>query len=754
LIPKRPLEIGLLRISFFIYFIFILFSGCKENLNKEYIPLDKLEKVHSKELKFVGSQSCVACHQEEYTDWSGSHHDEAMKVADSSSILGDFNNSIFEGDDGSSRFFIKDGEFFVNTEGPDGRKEDFKIEYTFGVFPLQQYIVAFPDGAYQTLTIAWDSEDNKWFDLQQDMNISSDEWMHWTGGAMRWNKMCADCHSTDLDKGFDPVKNSYSTTFSEINVSCEACHGPAGEHVGYYENGGTAEGPPELYMNTHLSSRELVDKCARCHSRRSQITKKFDYEGDFLDHYDPSLLIDPVYEVDGQINDEDFEYASFVQSKMYHSGVSCIDCHDVHSTKLKRTGNMLCLNCHSSNYDDYSHHFHEENTAGSSCIECHMTGKTYMGNDFRRDHSFRIPRPDQTVDYGTPNACNSCHEDKSAEWASAFIDSKFGKKRRDHFSNYLLPGAIGDNASLIHLIENDKYPEIVRATALRRLASYTLTSNEIDLITNSLHDPSGLVRNEAVRAFDERGNHELSNYIESLLSDSVRLVRISSAKYFSNNGITPRNHSDFAIAQNEFLEELEMNADFASGQMQIALYYQANLEVEQAIEAYQKALEIDNFFNTARMNLALLLYEKGDVRGAEKLYLQVIEQEPEFGYSYAMLGLLYNETGNSEKALEYLAKACEKNPFNLRAFYNYALKLQETGQHEESVKVMDKALKVHPQSEELLYVKLLGQLKSNQKKPAYNTTLKLLNLSPQNERYLQIKKSLEPGNEEAGIIIN
>ena len=530
---------------------------------------------------------------------------------------------------------------------------------------------------------------------------------------MRWNSMCADCHSTNLHKNFDSKTRTYNTTYSEISVGCEACHGPSSLHVDYYRNPEMGIAPPKMYMDRSLSSKSLVDKCARCHSRRSQITKSFTYQGNFLDHYSPSLLVDPLYEPDGQIKDEVYVYGSFVQSKMYQNGVSCRDCHDVHSLKLKKTGNTLCLNCHAPNYDSTDHHFHKKNSEAALCINCHMVGKYYMGNDFRRDHGFRVPRPDQTVKYGTPNACNGCHKDKTAQWASGFIISKYGLERKDHFSDHLLAGNQGNRDAYHKLFANSEYPEITRATAINRYTEQQHTLNEKNNLHLFLKDSSALVRNEAVYAFERMQDEVLSNYIATLLTDSIRLVRISAARYINVKGLEAKNHLNFDKAREEYLQCLDINSDFASGQHQIALYQENKGNMDLAIQAYRRAIEIDNYYNASKMNLALSLYRKGDVKGAEQLYLKVTEQEPDFGYSYYMLGLLYHETGDSGKALSFLSEACNKKPVNIKAFYNYALKLQEAGQMEESIKVMDKALKLFPDNEQLLYVKLIGQLNSD-----------------------------------------
>jgi|TARA_Y100000310_G_scaffold131642_1_gene130799 hypothetical protein len=721
------------------YFFLIIINSCDLKNNK----VDRYRAASGTQATFVGSQSCRSCHEKEYSLWENSHHDQAMKIADSLTVLANFNNTSFTHNTVTSTFYKKDGAFYVNTEGPDGKYSDYKIIYTFGFTPLQQYIVQFPDGKYQCLSIAWDSIKNNWFHLQPDLIIKHNEWMHWTGGSMNWNTMCADCHSTNVHKNFDSKSDSYKTTFSEINVSCEACHGPSSEHTAFYKKENQGGTPPQMYMGKNMSSTELVEKCARCHSRRSQYTDYFDYEGYYLDHYEPSLLIDPIYELDGQIRDEDYVYASFLQTKMYKEGISCKDCHDVHSLELIKTGNALCLNCHTSQYNSPSHHYHIPNTESSKCINCHMTGRYYMGNDFRRDHSFRVPRPDQTEQYNTPNACNSCHKDKSSKWASDFIKEKYGNKRADHFSDHLLKGYFEDKSGFETVFSNKDYPEIARATAINQFINQQVPEKDVHKLIPYLGDTSALVRTETVRAIEKTGITNFSNNIIPLLNDSIRIVRISAARYFHMTGMDMSENIDFSKANKEYLKQLNSNLDFASGHHQKAVYYQAENNTELAIKSYEKSLGIDNYYNASRMNLALLYYETGRMEECEQLYLKVIEQEPDFSFSYYMLGLLYNETGNNSNALKYLALAIDKEPTTSNSFYNYALKLQEIEQYDKSVQVLDKGLKIFFNNERLLYVKLIGQLKSANTIAAYNTCLKLLEISPNNTNYLQIFQGIQ-----------
>jgi tetratricopeptide (TPR) repeat protein len=733
-------DYGFLKKYFFLFFILSIIS-CK---NENYQKITKQDAIYKKSA-FVGTETCKSCHTKEFKEWQNSHHDLAMQIVNFTTILGDFNNVTYKSKGVNYRFFKKENSFYVNTEGEGGKYQDYKIAYTFGVTPLQQYLIEFPDGKYQCLLVAWDVKEQRWYDLQPNLKTHHDEWMHWTGGSMTWNNMCADCHSTNLQKKFNATTEKYNTTFSIINVSCEACHGPSSTHVEYYENEDKYKDidPPKFYMDTSMTSKELVQKCARCHSRRNQLTASFDYKDDFLDHYNPSLIVDPVYELDGQIKDEDYVYGSFVQSKMYHNGVSCKDCHNVHSLKLKKEGNALCLSCHEPKYDTYSHHFHKQNTEASQCINCHMAGKTYMGNDFRRDHSFRVPRPDQTVTYSTPNACNTCHTDKNAQWASNFIKSKYGEKRPDHFSEFLLAGYHGDNEAFYKVFSKNNNPEIIRATALSQYGNQPLSEDEINRLIAFVNDSSALVRNEVVLTLGKLNQIDLSKIIEPLLLDSVRLVRISAARYFNMKNNSLIENDIYKTTQEEYLNTLKVNVDFASGQHQIALYNQAKGNTEDAVKAYQKAIEIDNYYNSSRMNLALLEYNRGNIQTAEELYLKITKQEPDYSYPYFMLGLLYNENGNSEKSLEYLSLACDKQPVISSAFYNYGLKLQEKALYRKSILVVNKALKTFPFDEGLLYVKLLGEMKTNQNKEAYSTCAKLLKISPNNTNYKMILTSLE-----------
>ena len=511
------------------------------------------------EAHYVGRQSCIECHQKEAGLFHGSDHDLAMDVATDQTVLADFSDRELTHHGLTSRMF-RDGEkFMVHTEGPTGEMQDFEVKYVFGVRPLQQYMVeidrpadASTDeiGRVQVLRLSWDTNANEWFYLNPpdvDEKLDPDDPLHWTGITQNWNASCASCHSTDLKKNFDSLANEYHTTFSEIDVSCEACHGPGSLHVELAREGGLFWDRNHAYGLVKLkttSNLPQVESCAPCHARRSVLDKDYQPGCSFDDYFAAQLLTEPTYHADGQIRDEDYVYGSFIQSKMFHNGIRCTDCHDPHSTKVKFDNNLLCTSCHqhpSGKYDTPNHHHHQPGTPGASCIECHMPATTYMAIDSRRDHSFRVPRPDLSVKLGTPNACTACHIDASkltanperkltqyldwillAEAGDQEIESELARVNEQMLtatkqwypvgqsppmSEYYEQLAIGQSEqkesvpTLNRLARDSKAPAIVRATAMAVLADDP-AEESLATAMAALADPDPKVASAAISRID------------------------------------------------------------------------------------------------------------------------------------------------------------------------------------------------------------------------------------------------------------
>ncbi|HEY5313900.1 MAG TPA: cytochrome c3 family protein, partial [Pirellulales bacterium] len=408
---------------------------------------------------YVGRQTCARCHANQLRSWAGSDHALAMDLATDKTVEGNFDDQHFTHLGIQNHMFRRDGKFFITTDGPDGKPATYPIKYTFGVRPLQQYLVDFPRGRVQAWSVAWDTQRKRWFDLHPDEKIPPDDWLHWTKAGQNWNYMCAECHSTDLKKNYDLQTDSYHTTFSEISVSCEDCHGPGSLHVELAEKRSLFWDRNYGYGLTKMkgqSNRAQIDICARCHSRRRVVAGGYEPGDPFLDFYDPELLDGEIYYPDGQIREEDYEYGSFLQSRMYRENVRCTDCHDPHTSRLRAEGNQLCVRCHSAGkFDGPTHHHHNVGSQGARCVECHMPVRKYMIVDPRRDHSIRIPRPDLTRDLGTPNACQACHEKKSPQWAIDTLDQWYGDHWRatTHYGRAIAGGRRGDPHAEADLIE-------------------------------------------------------------------------------------------------------------------------------------------------------------------------------------------------------------------------------------------------------------------------------------------------------------
>ena len=707
---------------------------------------------------FVGAVKCKSCHLKEYKAWKGSFHERAMAKATDDNVRGNFDGVSFTHKGAFYRFYRKGDHFMVKAPGPDGTEKAYQIQYTFGWAPLQQYLVDMGKGKLQALTVAWDTQKQQWFSLYPDQKLQPGNWLHWAGGAMNANTMCADCHTTNLHRNYKPKADSFHTTWSAINVSCEACHGPGRSHVKMMQS---AKGKTvtlkrirqDLQMTAQTPQKTLINKCARCHSRREELTDHYDHSQSFMDQFDPALPHPPEYFADGQIKDEDYTYGSFLQSKMFHNDVKCTDCHQIHSLQMKANvaDNSLCLQCHASSYDSPKHHFHKPNTKASECVSCHMPGRYYMQVDFRRDHSLRVPRPDLSVKYDVPNACNSCHSDKSAEWAAQAVRKWYGPDRPDHFSEALLKASKeGENAfnDLKSLISDTSQPAIARATAVWYLGQMSHDNNNdiTAVFRKTLRAPSPLIRSSAAKAVSHLPSNIKISMLTDALHDSARAVRLAAVDGLADHSASdlgPAYREAFRKALNEYKNKLNANQYFPQGQMNRGQFYEKRGELQKAIQAYRKALDKDPEFNPARMNLAYLLNRQGRNAESERLLQTVIKQEPQFGPAYYSLALLLAEEKKLKQALPNFEKAAELMPNNARVQYNRAIALQTLKRPKQAEQAYLKAIELAPDNPDYRYGISTLYLQQGEYRKALPQAKKLNDIAPHNKRVQKILKLIE-----------
>ena len=683
---------------------------------------------------YTGRASCIECHKKEDDLWKGSHHDLAMDTASAETVLGNFENFEYRHRGQTHRMFRKDGKYYINTNGSDGKFSDFQIAYTFGYTPLQQYLIPFEGGRLQCLPIAWDTEKKRWFHLADTVykgqDIKPDNWLYWTNQAQNWNGMCADCHSTNLRKNYNPETKSFSTRWSEIDVSCEACHGPASDHIEWAK---LPEGSRSMDVNTglivktrNLDNKELLNVCARCHSRRSIMG---DYENDnedLLNYMIPQLTTAPNYHADGQILEEDYEYASFTQSKMFEKGIKCSDCHDSHSVKTLKDDNELCMKCHRPDiYNTTSHHLHKmpdpkgshlinrglpeyKQGTGAQCVNCHMVGKFYMGNDYRRDHSFRNPRPDLTISIGTPNACNDCHTDKTVAWSQSYMEKWYGSKRRPHYGETFAAANKRDPKAIPELIlysGNELFPLMVRSTAVSLLANYDDNLSR-KAIENALSDPASLVRHSAINGYRPEDIKSFEKIMTPLLNDPVRGIRIEAAIMLSvvpENQLTEPVKKARKAALDEYKNVNLYVSDFPGGRYNLGIMYANAGDLEKAAECYRAALRIDNLFYMAKVNLATVYNLQGKNDEAEKLLREVISENPQIHDVYYSLALLLAEKGNIQESRKFFLKAAELMAEQPRILYNLALVENSQGNTTLAEEYLLSALSKEPDNYDFLY---------------------------------------------------
>ena len=682
--------------------------------------------------EFVGSERCKSCHQPEYTLWKGSNHDHAMEVASETSVRGDFNDAVFDHRGTTSKFYRRENRFFVHTQGPEGRMGEFEITHTFGWFPLQQYLVPFPGGRLQCLPIAWDCREKRWYHLYPDDPPDPKDWLYWTNAAQNWNGMCAECHSTNLQKNYDLKTDSYRTTWTDIDVGCEACHGPGSRHVKWAELPDMARPAVkncDLAVKTSgLGSRALVELCAPCHSRRATLGNYTHSEPDLLDSMLPSLLTEGLYFADGQILEEVYVFGSFTQSRMYHREVRCSDCHNVHSIKTVKEGNALCLQCHrAAEYDTKAHHFHKkkgekgdpiksadgkvlfEVGTGADCIQCHMPGRYYMGVHYRLDHSIRIPRPDLSVALGSPNACNRCHFDKSAQWSDEAVTRWYGPGRRHHYGTALAAGRrqeAGAREGLVQLAADPLYPVIVRATAIAALGSYAAGGDLDRLLEQALMDPEALIRRTALDHLNLTDPRRRAGLAGPMLYDPIKAVRIQAAALLAGEParrLTPDRQALFETVLKEYIAAMEYSGDFVFGRFNLG-----NLDVElnrpqAAIENYRAAIKIDDQSYPAKVNLALLYDRLGRKTEAEALLREVVAAHPQLYDAAYSLGLLLAELQKDAEAASFLEKAAAGMPDRARLHYNRGLLLQRLARDAEAEAALNRAAALEPANLDFLY---------------------------------------------------
>ena len=687
---------------------------------------------------FIGSETCAGCHRGEAEFWRGSQHKLAMQHATDKTVLGDFGDARFDYYGVRSRFFRRDGKYLVETDGPDGKLATFEVKYTFGIDPLQQYLVEFPDGRLQALPFAWDTRPKarggqRWFHLYPNEEIKHDDILHWTKLNQNWNFMCADCHSTGVHKNYDATKDSFATTWTEVSVGCEACHGQGSSHAAWANDrkswwpfGKTDDPTKGLIVRfderedvvwRHDSQtgnprrnfppalvRKEVETCGRCHARRSEFSEDWVPGRPLSDTHVVAPLAEGLYYADGQMRDEVYNYGSFKQSKMFAAGVTCGDCHEPHAAHLRASGSSVCLQCHApEKYAAVSHSHHNKADPPLDCASCHMPARTYMVIDRRHDHSFRIPRPDISAKLGTANACIDCHTDRSAEWAASAIEGWYGPKR-EGFQKYAEAfhaawTSQADAGRLLAAVASDRdAPAFARASALTGLAPF-ISAAGITLVKAGLSDPDPMVRIGALDTLQGVPAGQIWPLVAPLLSDASRGVRIKAVALLAPVPAAnqpPADRESFDRAAAEFVAAQRLNADRPEARSLLGSFYARRGLAAQAEAEFQAALRLSPQYAPAAVNLADLYRQLGRNDDGQNVLRMALSTSPNDASLHYALGLALTRLKRTQESLNEFQRAAELDTDNARYAYVYAVALHSAAHADDALAVLRQNLARHP----------------------------------------------------------
>ncbi|MEH6453328.1 MAG: ammonia-forming cytochrome c nitrite reductase subunit c552, partial [Psychromonas sp.] len=670
---------------------------------------------------YVGNESCNDCHQTEVENWKQSHHANSMLAATDKSVLGDFNNARYESKDGWTVFNKDKDGYYIETGQTGETGKRYAVPYVFAYKPLQQILVDIGKGRLQAYAVAWDSRDKneggqRWYNLYEETH-TPDSPFNWKGQFNNWNARCAECHSTDLKRGYNVEKDTYKTTFSEVNVSCEACHGPAEKHINLSEqqqkslpNSGFERKQVKkanwVYQdgksNAALWESEPIsidhgqpDQCASCHSRRLSLTDAND-PGDFSEHYIPRLALPELYHIDGQILDEVYVYGSFSQSKMAAAGVTCSNCHDAHSGKVLTLDNNLCSQCHMpTEFDTPEHTLHESGSEGALCIDCHMPSNRYMGVDDRRDHAYRIPNPWVSEKLGTPDVCLDCHEDKDSKWSQQQLESKKQKVfgNYDDIGSALLLNAqnpVQGQANIAKLVLDETQPPMRRAVLLGHLDMSKMENMQI--LNEAANSSESLVKLGVISVL-ERSSQQLQLQVGfGVLYDENKNVRLQAIKLLApafRRQLPEKAQKPMQDALLEAVTTYQKQQDLLSAQIALAdLAYKVG-DLEQAQLQYLNAVRIQPSFLPSKLNLASVYRETNQLDKARVLLEEILVVEPKHAMALHNLGLVYVVKRDWDRALTALLKAKQLQPDNARFSFVYVLGLEASGDIEGAMQQID-----------------------------------------------------------------
>lgn len=603
----------------------------------------------------VGAAACASCHADVHQAWTSGRHSRMIQRAAPGVVLGDFRQTSLRL--GGTAFALRqtDGAFFITESRLTGAPVERRVDYTLGSRRIQHYLSTVDHGRIVVLPPTWDVERREWFDSVEI--IRPDE-----GDAhivQQWNKNCVGCHVSEQDNRYDPATRTYATTWRDEGTTCERCHGPGRAHIERAgaappsatfasEAAATAGADPTIVKATRLTPSRSTAVCAQCHSLRDTVSPGFRAGEAYDDYfvlkleYTPRKEQDPVYWADGRPRRFSNDAAGLWQSQCYlRGGVTCATCHDPHrpnvdghAETLASSNTALCTRCHDAiGRDVAAHTRHAPSSRGSACVECHMPREVVSIKAAIRDHSIGLPTPENTVKFGIPNACTTCHADKPATWAVETLAAWWPNGRRSR--NVALAdaftaaraGKADALPSLLAIATDATRGPMARANALGYLRGYADATARTAL-ESGLKADDPLLRMVAASSLTQVGAQPA---LLTALADRSRAVRVSALVSLVNLGLPvsePVDRVRFRAVGEEFAAQAALHEDDPATQTDLGLVRLLNGDLDAASRALTIALDLSPRFPRAAFFLGLTHLNQGRPADARAWLRRVPDDDP------------------------------------------------------------------------------------------------------------------------------
>ena len=595
----------------------------------------------SADVRYLGSSACQRCHQDQYASWQRALHLKMTRGAAKAEVLGDFRTGTRFAKYGRSyQMFTRDGRYFMTVRRRDAGPETFEANYTLGARRFQGYLSSLPDGRIYVLPAFWHVETAQWVDFKEITPLPDDD----HDFRQIWNVNCFNCHATNLAQNFNRRTRTYATTWTEMGIGCEACHGPGGDHVSLMNRWEKEPGSRPAYDTSRgnhglgallkvfsprtAERRRIFDACGYCHGNKTNYFPGFKPGDVYEDYALPFLISQPIprddpqgdFWPDGRPTRFNRPQALTASGCFMKGQAVCTDCHLAHGARndhaLKlpfERSNGLCTQCHAALAEPAAlgeHTRHGPDSPGSRCVECHMSDVNWRLLNRRRDHTFAPPVPELTARYGTPNPCTTCHDARTPEWATRTMDAWFGEHDRARrrasiaVADAMYRAGSGDRSAvepLARILANRSLGSLVRASAAEFIGRLSAGArapslDALNALATATSDAEPVVRAFATRSLAQSGDQRAVPILSVRLRDRARVVRVLAASGLLDLGMTalPAGaQAAFVAAQDEYAQSLLSFPDSAPNQMALGVLRARQGRYDAAIVEWEQGRRLD-----------------------------------------------------------------------------------------------------------------------------------------------------------------